>query len=93
VAWLNAALAAVTAAVVGVIANLAVWFGLHVLFGDYAEFMVGPFHLPSLNWMTFDWRAALIAVASGIALLRFHANLFAVLGGSAAAGILFLVLG
>jgi chromate transporter len=93
VAWLNAALGAVTAAVVGVIANLAVWFGLHVLFGDHPEVMVGPFHLPSLDWFAFDWQAALIALASGIALLRFHANLFAVLGGAAAAGILFKLLG
>lgn len=91
--WLNAALGAVTAAVVGVIANLAVWFGLHVLFGDYPEIMIGPVHLPAINWSAFDWQAALIAVASGIALLRFHANLFAVLGGAAAAGILFKLFG
>jgi chromate transporter len=93
VEWLSASLAAVTAAVVGVIANLAVWFGLHVLFGDYPEVMVGPLHVPMLDWTAFDWRAALIAVASGVALLRFHANLFAVLGGAAAAGIFFKLAG
>lgn len=92
VQWLAAALSAVTAAVVGVIANLAVWFGLHVLFGDHPEIMVGPFHLPSLDWLAFDWQAALIAVASGVALLRFHANLFAVLSGASAAGIAFKLL-
>jgi chromate transporter len=86
VKWLSAALAAVTAAVVGVIANLALWFGLHVLFGDIRETLFGPLHLPILDWQTFDWRAALIALASGIALLRFHANLFFVLAGAAAAG-------
>ncbi len=86
VRWLSAALSAVTAAVVGVIANLALWFGLHVLFGDFSETVFGPLHLPIPDWRAFDWRAALIAVASGIALMRFHANLFLVLGGAAAAG-------
>jgi chromate transporter len=93
VEWLSALLAAVTAAVVGVIANLAVWFGLHVLFGDYKDFTIGPVHLPALDLSAFDWQAALIALASGIALLRFHANLLAVLGGAAAVGILFKLLG
>jgi chromate transporter len=51
VEWLNAqprlkaALAAVTAAVVGVILNLTVWFALHVLFGTVAEGSVGPLRL------------------------------------------------
>jgi chromate transporter len=51
VEWLNAqprlksALAAVTAAVVGVILNLTVWFALHVLFGNVAERFVGPLRL------------------------------------------------
>ncbi|MGB8816541.1 MAG: chromate efflux transporter [Rhizobiaceae bacterium] len=93
VQWLSAALGAVTAAVVGVIANLAVWFGLHVLFGDFAETAIGPFDIPVLDWSAFDWRAALIAVASGVALLRFHANLFWVLGGAALAGMAFGLFG
>ena len=37
VRWLASALAAVTAAVVGIIANLALWFGLHVLFAEVGE--------------------------------------------------------
>lgn len=93
VEWLSASLAAVTAAVVGVIANLAVWFGLHVLFGDYPEILIGPIHLPSLDWGVFDWRPAVIAIASGAALLRFHLNLFVVLAGASAAGIALNLLG
>lgn len=93
VQWLSAVLAAVTAAVVGVIANLAVWFGLHVLFGDYPEIRLGPLFLPMVDWTAFDWRAALIAAACGITLLKYHANLFTVLGGAAAVGILFKLLG
>ena len=38
-----AALSAVTAAVVGVILNLAVWFAIHVLFREVATLEAGPF--------------------------------------------------
>ena len=86
VRWLAAALAAVTAAVVGVIANLAVWFALHVLFGDVHAYSIGPFDLPAPDLASFDVAAAVIAIAAGIALLRFHANLIAVLVLAALAG-------
>jgi chromate transporter len=86
VRWLAAALSAVTAAVVGVIANLAVWFALHVLFAEVGETSVGPFSLPSPSLASFDALAAVIAVGAGIALLRFHVNLIAVLFVCAAAG-------
>lgn len=56
---LQGALAAITAAVVGVIANLALWFALHVLFRRLSE--VG---LPDLA--SLDWRAALIAALAAV---------------------------
>ena len=80
VRWLASALAAVTAAVVGIIANLAVWFALHVLFGEVGEWPVGPFALPVPDFSTFDVAAAAIAVAAGVALIRYNANMIAVLG-------------
>jgi chromate transporter len=86
VRWLAAALSAVTAAVVGVIANLAVWFALHVLFGEVGEVAFGPLSLPSPSPSSFDPAAAAIAVAAGVALLRYHVNLIAVLFVCAAAG-------
>lgn len=88
IAWLSTALAAVTAAVVGIIANLALWFGLHVLFGTVGEFAAGPFSLPLPDLASFDPWAALIAVAAGVALLRFHANMIVVLAAAAAAGMI-----
>ena len=42
---IDAALTAITAAVVGVIANLALWFAAHVLFGEVATLRLGPLHL------------------------------------------------
>ena len=60
---LQAALAAITAAVVGVIANLALWFALHVLF---ARMLASGLPDPA----SFDWRAGLIAVLAGLMLFR-----------------------
>ena len=87
VKWLSAALAAVTAAVVGVIANLAVWFGLHVLFGNFIETMAGPLHIPQIIWSQFDVWSAIIAVGAGLALMRYHVNLLWVIGFAALAGV------
>ncbi len=87
VRWLAAALSGVTAAVVGVIANLALWFGLHVLFRQTSEMPFGPFVLPAPELGSFDWQAAAIALGAGVALLWFHANLFAVLALAMLAGI------
>ena len=55
---LNAALRGVTAAVVGVVLNLAVWFSLHTLFGELRslEFGAAGLSIPVLT--TLDWRAA-----------------------------------
>jgi chromate transporter len=66
--WLKGALSAVTAAVVGVIANLALWFALHVLFGDVGEVQLGALRLYQPVLASIDWRAGLIAaVAAGLA--------------------------
>jgi len=84
--WLSGALGAVTAAVVGIIANLAVWFSLHVLFGQVGQWSVGPFTLPVPDLSTLDMAAGVIAVAAGVALIRWHANMIAVLVAAALAG-------
>ena len=84
--WLASALAAVTAAVVGIIANLGVWFSLHVLFRVVGEWQAGPLVLPAPDPSNFNIAAAIIAVAAGIALIRYHANMIAVLGAAALAG-------
>ena len=56
---LSGALAAITAAVVGVILNLTVWFALHVLFGRVHEMQAGP-----LRWYAFDPLALDLTVAA-----------------------------
>ena len=56
---LSAALAAITAAVVGVILNLAIWFGLHVLFREVRELRwLGGLALDVPVWSTRGRRVA-----------------------------------
>jgi len=93
VTWLSDALAAITAAVVGVIANLAVWFGLHVLFGEVGEIRAGPLHLPSVDPASLDIAALAIALAAGIALIVFRIGLLKVLAGAVAGGVAVLLAG
>ena len=82
---LSGALAAITAAVVGVIANLSLWFALHVLFASVPEVSVGPLHLALPDPMTVRWIPTLIAAFAAYALLRRHWPLLTVLVISALA--------
>ncbi len=68
---LAAALTAITAAVVGVIANLALWFGLRVIFAQLAPLAWGPFALDVPVPASLDPLAAGITVVAAIALFRF----------------------
>ena len=73
--WLNTqprlkgALTAITAAVVGVILNLALWFGLHVFFGSVERHEFGPLQLWTPDFASLDWRVVTLALASGYLLL------------------------
>ncbi len=68
---LSGALAAITAAVVGVILNLSLWFGLHVLFGEVVrmEGWVRPW-VP--DWGNLDGFSLGLSVLAAVVLLRFH---------------------
>jgi len=58
---LKGSLAAVTAAIVGVIANLSLWFALHVLFTNVGQVQFGSISLTLPKLASFDWRAAILA--------------------------------
>lgn len=81
---LSSALNAITAAVVGVIANLALWFALHVLFRQVQTVWPGV-DAPVLS--SLDWRAALLAFAALVAVLKFKLGVLPTLLASALAGI------
>lgn len=63
---LKGGLAAVTAAVVGVIANLTAWFALHVLFSSVSEERFGLLRLYWPDPVSFDWRAGVLAFVACI---------------------------
>jgi chromate transporter len=71
----NAPLTAITAAVVGVILNLAMFFGYHVLW-------------PKGFMGTFDWISALISLGAAVALFRFKHNVIHVIAGCAVVGLI-----
>jgi chromate transporter len=77
------ALAAITAAVLGVIAKLALFFATHALFAG--QLRLGVIELPDLT--SAVWWMLALALAAGIALMRFKVNLLVVLAGCALAGL------
>src|SRR4029078_9879319 len=62
---LSGALAAITAAVVGVILNLTVWFALHVLFGQVTEQHAGPLRWFAFDPLALDLKATALAIIAG----------------------------
>jgi len=67
---LSGALSAITAAVVGVILNLAVWFGLHTLFREVGPLKVGPLDIAWPVWSSLDPAALALALVAALALFR-----------------------
>jgi chromate transporter len=72
---LSGALAAVTAAVVGVILNLTVWFALHVLFPRVEEVRAGPLRWYAFDPLALDWTAAVLALVTALLMLRLRRGL------------------
>ncbi|MDT9600560.1 chromate efflux transporter [Sphingosinicella rhizophila] len=85
---LAGAMAAITAAVVGVILNLACWFALHYLFGQSTQRSFGPIRFDLPVWSSIDPLALLLSIAALAAMFRFRAGLLPVLGACAAAGLI-----
>ena len=86
---LGAALGAITAAVVGVILNLAVWFALHVLFVELVpvRWLGAALDLPVLR--SVDVPTLVLATAAAVAIFRFKIGMLPVLLASALAGVLY----
>ena len=90
---LAGALTAITAAVVGVILNLSIWFALHTVFREtmpVRSFGLS-FDMPVLS--SVDFPALILAIAAATAVFRFNLGMLTVLGGSCAAGVLLRLAG
>ena len=90
---LAGALSAITAAVVGVILNLSIWFAIHTLFRE-----VTPVHSFGLSFgmpvlASVDIPALVLASAAAIAIFRFNLGMLYVLAGSCLAGVLLRITG
>jgi len=86
-AWASGALSAITAAVVGVVLNLAVWFALHVVFRDHAGWSFGWMQLDLPVWSSLDLPALVLAAAAMLAMFRFKLGMIPVLAGAATLGL------
>ena len=85
---LTAALGAITAAVVGVIVNLAIWFALHTLFDEVRLQHLFGMSLQVPAFSTLNIPAFVLAIAAVIAIFRFKVGMIATLLGCSIAGVL-----
>ena len=85
---LQSGLAALTAAVVGVIANLALWFALHVLFGSVVRVEAGPVDVAMPVLASIDWIALGIALLAFVLAFRMKLGTLPLLAICAAAGLI-----
>jgi chromate transporter len=94
IAWLGgqprlqSGLAAITAAVLGVILNLALWFAIHVLFVHVGSWQAGPMRLPVPELRTLDPRMLALSLASAVLLLRLRWSVHRTLAATAALSLL-----
>jgi chromate transporter len=84
--WARGALASITAAVVGVVMNLAVWFGLHVVFAQVGRIEIAGGAMPVPVWHSVDVAAALLTAGAFVCLFGLRLGMMRTLGAITAAG-------
>jgi len=92
-AALNGALSAITAAVVGVILNLAIWFAIHTVFRATVPIRAFPLNFDAPLITSVDWLALALSVAAAIAIFRFKVGMLPTLAGCCAAGVVLFLAG
>jgi chromate transporter len=90
-AW-SAALATITAAVVGVVLNLAVWFALHVLFRELTEVQGLGMKVEVPVLASINVASLVLTLGALIAVFRFKINMIVVLGTCAAIGVVYYLI-
>jgi chromate transporter len=90
---LAGALSAITAAVVGVILNLSIWFALHTVFRETVPVRSFGLSFDMPVWSSIDVAALVLAIAAATAIFRFNVGMLAVLAGSCVAGVALRLLG
>ncbi len=87
------ALSAITAAVVGVVLNLAIWFAIHVLFREHLPIAAGPIRFEAPILPSVDPWALTLALLAMIAMWRFKLGMITTLAIISTAGIGLYLLG
>ncbi|WP_458790608.1 chromate efflux transporter [Yoonia sp. MH D7] len=90
---ISGALAGITAAVVGVIGNLTLWFALHVFFANISSVTLGPLNTIVPDLHSFQPLPMILAALAGYLLLKRQWNMVAVLFLSGCLGLLALTVG
>jgi chromate transporter len=90
---LAGALSAITAAVVGVILNLALWFGVHTLFREVVPVQGFGFSFERPVLSSVNPWALLLALGAIVAMFRFQAGMIATLAACSAAGVVLYLAG
>ena len=90
---LAGALTAITAAVVGVILNLSIWFALHTLFRQTTPVRSFGLSFDMPIFSSIEVPALLLSIAAATAIFRFNLGMLTVLGGSCVAGIALRLIG
>jgi chromate transporter len=90
---LNAALSAITAAIVGVVLNLAVWFAVHAVFRETMPVRSFGLAFDAPKITSVDPWALVLAIAAAVAIFRFKIGMITTLGACCVAGMILYFLG
>jgi chromate transporter len=86
---LSTTLSAITAAVVGVILNLSIWFALHVIFDVVRDVQIGLLHLSVPEWSTLNILALALSILAFVLIFRLYLGMFQTLGICAGLGLIY----
>jgi len=90
---LNGALSAITAAVVGVVLNLAIWFAIHTVFHETVPVRHAPLAFDAPVLASVDPWALALSIAAAVAIFRFKTGMIPTLAACCAAGIVLYLFG
>jgi chromate transporter len=90
---LNGALSAITAAVVGVVLNLAVWFAIHTVFREVDPVRAFPLAFDAPRLTSVDPWALALSIVAAVAIFRFKVGMIPTLVGCCGAGLVLYFLG
>ncbi|HKG97957.1 MAG TPA: hypothetical protein VKA97_09095, partial [Pyrinomonadaceae bacterium] len=87
------ALSAITAAVVGVVLNLALWFAIHTIFREVQPVRSGILSFDAPVFTSVNLAALFLSLAAAIAIFRFKVGMIQTLAACSAVGILLYLAG